>query len=146
EPGQVVDAIVKELRPETRLLFLTHIYYTTGLVLPLAPICQAARKQGVVTVIDAAHAPGSLPLDMGAIGADYYSANLHKWFLAPVGSGFLYVAPGMEDRIQPLQVSWGWHYDRAKAHERDHFGGTPWLRSFEFEGSRDIIPWLVTPR
>jgi isopenicillin-N epimerase len=123
-----------------------------GLVLPLAEICAAARKQGVLTVIDAAHAPGMLDLDLSKIGADFYSANLHKWMLAPVGSGFLYVAPGQEDRIQPLQVSWGWHYDRAmgdvfNAEDVLHVrkGGTPRLWSYEFEGSRDLTPWMTMP-
>lgn len=143
EPGQVVDAVVGQLRPRTRLLFLSHVYYTMGLVMPLRDICAAARRRGVLTVIDGAHAPGMLPLDLTAIGADFYAANLHKWFLAPVGTGFLHVTPGNEDRIQPWQVSWGWHYDRAQPHVRNEFGNTPWLRSFEFEGSRDLVPWLA---
>ena len=145
EPGQVVEAIVRELRPETRLLFLSHVYYTTGMVLPLKEICQEARKRGVLTMIDGAHAPGMLPLNLMDLGADFYSANLHKWFLAPVGTGFLHVRPGLEDRLVPMHVSWGWHYDRTASHERDIFGGTPWLRSHEFEGSRDPCPWLVLP-
>lgn len=142
-PEEAAAAIIKELRPETRLLFLSHIYYTTGMALPVAAICAAARKRGILTLIDGAHAPGTLPVDLKAIGADFYGANLHKWLLAPLGAGFLYVAPGREDSIQPLQVSWGWHHDRKLAHQPDHFGGTPWLRSFEFEGSRDIAPWLA---
>lgn len=142
-PEEVAAAIVREFRPETRLLFLSHVYYTTGLVLPLPAICAEARRRGILTLIDGAHAPGMLPLDLRAVGADFYAANLHKWLLAPLGAGFLHVAPGREDLLQPLQVSWGWHYDRKKAHERDEFGGTPWLRSFEFEGSRDITPWLA---
>jgi isopenicillin-N epimerase len=152
DPAAYAQAIVNEIRPETRLLFLSHVYFTMGLVLPLAEICAAARKQGVFTMIDAAHAPGMLDLDLPKIGADFYSANLHKWMLAPVGSGFMYVAPGNEDRIQPLQVSWGWHYDRAMGDvfNKDDVlivrkGGTPRLWSYEFEGSRDITPWMTMP-
>ncbi len=145
DPGDVVEALLRELRPETRLLFLSHVYYTTGMVLPLKEICREARRRGVLTMIDGAHAPGMLPLHLDEIDADFYSANLHKWFLAPVGTGFLHVRPGLEDRLQPMHVSWGWHYDRNVSHERDIFGGTPWLRSHEFEGSRDPCPWLVLP-
>src|SRR5207253_8818927 len=65
--------------------------------------------------------------------------------LAPSGAGFLYLGPGSEERVQPLQVSWGWHHDRRRADERDDFGSTPRLRAFEFEGTRDICPWLAVP-
>lgn len=145
DPGAIVDAVTAAFRPETRLLFISHICYTTGTVLPVKEICAAARRRGILTVVDGAHAPGMIPLDLPAIGCDFYCANLHKWLLAPLGAGFLYSAPGHEDRLQPLVVSWGWHYDRTKADERDEFGGTPRLRAFEFEGSRDLCPWLAVP-
>jgi isopenicillin-N epimerase len=84
-------------------------------------------------------------VDVRAIGSDYYGANCHKWLLAPIGAGFLALAPGAEDRLQPLTVSWGWRYDRSRADERDEFGSTPRLRSFEFEGTRDPSAWLTLP-
>jgi isopenicillin-N epimerase len=140
--GAIVDAVTGAFTAKTRLLFLSHILYTTGLILPLQEICAAARERGILTVIDGAHGPGMIPLQLDELGADFYTTNLHKWFLAPGGSGFLYVAPGLEDRIAPWQVSWGWKFDRAKMHERDPFGGTYWHRSYEFEGTRDITPWL----
>jgi isopenicillin-N epimerase len=145
EPGEIVDAVVAALKPQTRMLFISHVCYTTGAVLPLQEICAAARRKGILTIVDGAHAPGMIPLDLPALGCDFYCANLHKWLLAPLGAGFLYFAPGQEDRLQPPMVSWGWHYDRAKADDRDELGGTPRLRSFEFEGSRDLCPWLTVP-
>jgi isopenicillin-N epimerase len=145
KPDPIVEALVASMNQRTRLLFLSHVLYTTGLVMPLRAVCAEARRRGILTVVDAAHAPGMLPIDVQALGCDFYGANLHKWLLAPVGAGFLYVAPGLEDRLQPLTVSWGWHYDRSRADERDEFGGTPRLRSFEFEGSRDLTAWLVVP-
>jgi isopenicillin-N epimerase len=145
DPQTAAEAIIAEIRPETRLLFLSHVYFTTGLILPIKEICAAARKRGVLTVIDAAHAPGMIPLNLDDIGADFYTANLHKWLLAPLGTGILYSAPGQDERLDPLHASWGWHYDRTKANERDEYGGTPRLRSHEFEGSRDITPWLAVP-
>lgn len=142
---EIVAAFARHLCPATRILFFSHVLYTTGMILPAWELCQLARQNGVVSVIDGAHAPGMLDLDVTRIGCDFYGANLHKWLLAPVGAGFLYVRPGMEDRILPLTVSWGWYYDRAKAFQWNQFGGSPWQRSFEFAGSRDVTPWLVVP-
>jgi len=143
--GDVVQAIVAAMSPKTRLLMVSHVLYTTGMVMPVRELCAEARRRGILTLIDGAHAPGMVPVSVADLGCDFYAANCHKWLLAPIGAGFLYVAPGNEDRLQPLSVSWGWHYDRAKADERDDWGGTPRLRSFEFEGTRDPSPWLTVP-
>jgi isopenicillin-N epimerase len=143
EPEELFDAVVRALGPATRLLFISHVCYTTGTVMPLKPIVAAARQRGILTVVDGAHAPGMIPLDLDDLGADYYCANLHKWLLAPLGAGFLACGPGQIERLEPIQVSWGWHYDRTQADERDVHGGTWRIRSFEFEGSRDLCPWLT---
>src|SRR5438874_7411227 len=129
----------------TRLLFFSHVLSPTGLVLPARQLCAEARRRGILTVVDGAHAPAFVPLDLGAIGADLYAANCHKWLLAPTGSGFLHLGPGNEDRLEPLQVSWGWKPDRARLDEPDEFGSTSRLRLFEFEGTRDPCPWLAVP-
>ena len=126
----------------TRLLFFSHVVSATGLVLPARELCAAARQQGILTVVDGAHAPAMLPLDLDGIDADYYAGNCHKWLLAPTGSGFLVLGKGSGERIQPLQVSWGWHFDPAVADQPDEYGSTPRIRSFEFEGTRDPCPWL----
>ncbi len=99
----------------------------------------------MLTVVDGAHAPAMVPLHLEAIGADFYGANCHKWLLAPTGSGFLYLGPGSADRLTPLQVSWGWRPDRSRFDERDEFGTTPRLRCYEFEGTRNVCPWLTVP-
>ncbi|HMP03451.1 MAG TPA: aminotransferase class V-fold PLP-dependent enzyme [Gemmatales bacterium] len=143
DPQALAEAVIADLRPTTRVLFLSHVLHTTGLVVPVAPICAAARQRGILTVIDAAHAPGMIPIQLDAIGADFYASNLHKWLLAPLGAGCLYVAADRTELLRPLQVSWGWHFDRNRPHVRDEFGSTPWLRSFEFAGSRDVCPWLA---
>ncbi|MBL8823433.1 MAG: aminotransferase class V-fold PLP-dependent enzyme [Planctomycetia bacterium] len=143
DPDQLTQAVIDAFSPETSLLFISHILYTTGLILPIRSICQEARRRRILTVIDGAHGPGMIPLSLDEMGADFYATNLHKWFMAPNGSGFLYVAPGREPLIAPWQVSWGWKYDRDKAHEQGEYGCTYWQRSFEFEGTRDITPWLT---
>jgi isopenicillin-N epimerase len=146
DPAEIVAAAEAALTPRTRLLFFSHILSPTGLVLPARELCAAARRRGVLTVVDGAHAPAMVPLDLAGLGCDYYGGNCHKWLLAPTGAGFLYIAPGQEDRLQPLQVSWGWQPDRGRGpDEPDEFGTTPRLRFLEFEGSRDVCPWLAVP-
>jgi isopenicillin-N epimerase len=144
-PAEIVEAATAAFTPRTRLLFFSHVLSPTGLVLPAQELCAAARKHGILTVVDGAHAPAMLPLDVNGIGADFYAGNCHKWLLAPTGSGFLTIGPGNEDRLQPLHVSWGYHYERARLDEPDDFGSTPRIRFLEFEGTRDPAPWLATP-
>lgn len=145
EPGEVVDAVRAALSHRTRLLFFSHVLSPTGMVLPAREICAEARRRGVLTVIDGAHAPAMVPVDLAAISCDFYGGNCHKWLLAPTGSGFLYLGPGSEERLLPLQVSWGWHHDRTRADEPNEYGSTARLRAFEFEGTRDPCPWLAVP-
>jgi isopenicillin-N epimerase len=143
--GEIVDAFRDALSNQTRVLFFSHVLSPTGLVLPAWEICAEARRRGVLTVIDGAHAPGMIPLELAGLECDYYGGNCHKWLLAPTGSGFLAFGPGAEERLQPLQVSWGWHHDRSRPDERDEWGSTPRLRAYEFEGTRDPCPWLALP-
>lgn len=144
-PEEIVAATVHALSERTRLLFFSHVLSPTGLVLPARELCAEARRRGVVTVVDGAHAPAMLPLNLEDIGADFYGGNCHKWLLAPTGSGFLYLGRRSVDALQPLQVSWGWRYDRTRPDESDEFGSTPRLRFLEFEGTRDPCPWLAVP-
>lgn len=144
-PDEIVDAAVAAMTERTRLLFFSHVLSPTGMILPARALCAEARRRGIITVVDGAHAPAFLPLELDSVGADYYGANCHKWLLAPIGSGFLYAAPGTLERLQPLQVSWGWRADRTRLDESDDFGSTPRLRLFEFEGTRDLCPWLAVP-
>jgi len=172
-PLEILDAVREAITDQTRLLFFSHVLSPTGLVLPAQEICDEARRRRVLTVIDGAHALAMIPLDVNRLGCDFYTGNCHKWLLAPTGAGFLYFGPGSEDRLQPLQVSWGWRHQsrepeqpesgrpqsreperpesgRAGAvmtpmDERDDFGSTPRLRAFEFEGTRDPCPWLAVP-
>jgi isopenicillin-N epimerase len=146
DPEAIVAAARNAMTDKTRLFFFSHVLSPTGLVLPARELCALARKKGILTVIDGAHAPGMLPLDVSAVGADFYAANCHKWMLAPNGCGFLAIGPGQENRLNPLQVSWGYRADPGvKPDDMDAYGSTPRTRFLEFEGSKDFSPWLAVP-
>lgn len=144
-PEEIVGAFRAAMSERTRLLFFSHVLSPTGLVLPAREICQEARRRGILTVVDGAHAPAMIDLDLDHLGCDFYGGNGHKWLLAPTGTGFLYLGAGNEDRLLPLQVSWGWHARRDRLDEADEYGATPRLRRLEFEGTRDPCPWLAVP-
>ncbi len=141
-PQEIVDAACAAMNERTRLFFFSHVLSPTGMILPARQLCAEARRRGVLTVVDGAHAPAFTPLNLEEVNADFYGSNCHKWLLAPTGSGFLYLGPGSWERVQPLQVSWGWTPDPARLDDPDEYGSTPRLRSLEFEGTRDICPWL----
>lgn len=143
DPSRYLEAIESRWSADTRLLYLSHVLYSTGHALPLEEIARRARQRGILVFVDGAHGPGMLPLDLGGLGAHFYAANLHKWFLAPVGAAFLFVERGMEEHLQPWQVSWAFEEDRSRPDEPNAFGSTPWIRQFEMEGTRDITPWRV---
>ncbi len=145
DPAEIVAAAAQAMTPRTRVLFFSHVLSPTGMVLPARELCELARRRGILSVIDGAHAPAMIPLNLSEIDADFYAGNGHKWLLAPTGSGFLHLGREIAGRLLPLQVSWGWHYDPARADEPDEFGSTPRIRAFEFEGTRDLCPWLAVP-
>src|SRR5262249_20950370 len=154
DPRGIVAAPVRAVAPRTRPVFFSHLLSPTGLVLPAKELCAEARKRGILTVVDGAHAPAMIPLSIDDVGADFYTGNLHKWLLAPSGAGFLVIGEGNHDQLEPLQVSWGYHADQYPIGEvtqstgpdgRDAYGSTPRIRFLEFEGTRDICPWLSAP-
>jgi isopenicillin-N epimerase len=145
DPAALVESACAAISPRTRLFFFSHVLSPTGLVLPAKELCAEARRRGILTLVDGAHAPAFVDVDLEAIGADFYGGNCHKWLLAPIGAGFLHLGPGSEDRLQPLQVSWGYYNSARSLDECDEYGSTPRLRRLEFEGTRDCCAWLVVP-
>ncbi len=144
-PGQIVEAARAAMTERTRLFFFSHVLSPTGMVLPAKELCAEARQRGIISVVDGAHAPAFTAVNLAEIDADFYGANCHKWLLAPTGSGFLHIGRGNEDRLEPLQVSWGYRKEQRPLDEADGFGSTPRLRFLEFEGTRDVCPWLAVP-
>ena len=109
--------------PRTRVLFCSHIEWTSGRVNDIAEVCRRARAAEVLSIVDGAHAPGQIELDLEAIGADVYAGNCHKWLCAPKGSAFIYARPEVQPLIDPPVVSWDW-LDGAAFHERHRWQGT----------------------
>ena len=134
---EILDAVWSGVSDRTTVLFLSHVTSTTAVVLPVAELVRRARERGIVTVIDGAHAPGQIPLDLAALGADFYAGNCHKWMNAPKGSAFLYARRAMQPLLEPLVVSWGWRSDRP--------GPSRFVDEYEWQGTRDIAAYLTVP-
>jgi isopenicillin-N epimerase len=121
----VVHAAFEQLEPgpRTRAVFCSHVEWSSGRVNDVSMLCAAAREAGALSIVDGAHAPGQLDLDLSAVGADIYAGNCHKWLSAPKGSGFLYARPETQGWIEPLVVSWDW-IDEATFPNRHRWQGT----------------------
>lgn len=118
DPERMVEQLWAGVTPRTRVISISHITSGTALRFPIEMICRRARAEGILTVIDGAHAPGQIDLDIQAIGADFYSGNCHKWLCSPKGAGFLYARPEQQHLIHPLVVSHGWGNETVN---RSHF-------------------------
>lgn len=103
-----VDLLWQGVTPNTRVIALSHITSPTALIFPVEAVCQQARAEGILTVIDGAHVPGQLDLDLSRIDADFYTGNCHKWMCAPKGAGFLYTRREHHAMVEPVVISWGW--------------------------------------
>ncbi len=135
-------AVMAGLTERTRVVFLSHITSATALRFPIERIVAEARARGIWTVIDGAHVPGHIPLDLDDLGADFYAGNCHKWLMAPKGSAFLHVRREMQELIEPLVISHGWTPDRA---EPGPFGNTAFVDRLEMQGTRDPAAFLAVP-
>lgn len=121
-PQELVDAWVAASPPGTKVWSISHVLFSTGLIQPVQLLCAEAKRRGIITVIDGAHPPGMLQLDLTALGCDFFASSPHKWVLAPKGSGFLYISPGWIDRLWPLCASGGWDDLAIKGMRFDHVG------------------------
>lgn len=134
---QVLEAVTRKVSSKTRLALLDHVTSQTGLVFPIAELIQHLTQQGIETLVDGAHAPGMVVLNLQELGATYYTGNCHKWLCAPKGSAFLYVQHDRQSAIRPLTISHGANSSRQ---DRSRF-----LLEFDWMGTNDPTAYLSVP-
>ena len=136
-PDLACEAVLGAVTGRTRFALIDHVTSPTAMVLPVERIVPALQERGVTVMVDGAHAPGMLPLAVDALGADFYTANCHKWLCAPKGAGFLWAAPAHRDTLHPLAISHG-HGMCHPSKPRLHL-------EFDWPGTFDSSPWLCVP-
>lgn len=128
---EFVESLWAEVTPRTKIIFISHITSPTALIFPVQEICRRARAAGILTVIDGAHAPGQIPVDLTALDVDFYTGNLHKWLCAPKGAAFLYVRRELQNQVDPLIISWG------------ELPDAPFALRNQWQGTRDFSAFLT---
>jgi isopenicillin-N epimerase len=134
---QFIEEFWKGYNERTRAIFISHCTSTTALVFPVKEICDRARELGLITIVDGAHVPGHVPLDIKDLKADFYTGTVHKWLLSPKGCTFLYVDKDYQNSIEPLIISWG--YETAMPTK------SKFLEENEMQGTRDATSYLTIP-
>jgi isopenicillin-N epimerase len=136
---EIFEQVWKRVTNKTRLIFISHITSSTAVRMPVEALCQRARQSGILTLVDGAHAPGQLPLNLNSVGADFYTGNCHKWMMAPKGSAFLYARKEAQPLLEPLVVSWG--YRSIEGISRRSY----LQEYFQWTGTRDPAAALAVP-
>ena len=121
----------------TKVLFISQITSQTGLIFPVKEICEYARKKGIITIVDGAHVPGHINLNISNLDCDFYTGTCHKWLCAPKGSSFLYVKKSFQDSLKPQVMSWG--------EEGDDPGPSQFQMDFQWQGTKDMSSFLSIP-
>jgi len=132
-----LDSFSKSITKKTKIIYLSHITSSTGLVFPVKEICEIARKNNVISIIDGAHAPGQIEVNISDINPDIYVGACHKWMCSPKGASFLYANKNIQSLIEPLVISWGWKSDTP--------GKSQFLDYHQYQGTNDISAYLTIP-
>jgi isopenicillin-N epimerase len=135
DKAQFIEDFFKGCNEKTKAIFISHITSATGLILPAEEICAIAKAKGLITIVDGAHAPAHIPLDLSKIQADFYTGACHKWMMAPKGCSFLYATKSVQPICDPMIVSWG--YQAAKPSHSN------FLDYHQMIGTRDFSAFLT---
>ncbi|MGH2667285.1 aminotransferase class V-fold PLP-dependent enzyme [Flavobacterium sp.] len=135
---QILEEFWKGYSSKTKVVFINQISSATALIFPVKEICDKAQQLGLITIVDGAHVPGHIDLNIKELNPDYYTGTLHKWMLAPKGSSFLYVKKEFQNDLDPLVVSWGY--------ESEAPGESQFLDYHEYQGTRDVSEFMCTPK
>lgn len=138
-------AMAAAMTPRTRLLMMSHITSPTALLLPIEPVLAQARARGIATLVDGAHAPGQIALDLSALGADYYTGNCHKWMCAPKGTAFLHARSEHHGGLHATVTSWGELAPEGPSAWDGFIGSTLFERRMQWQGTRDPTGFLSVP-
>jgi isopenicillin-N epimerase len=144
---ELCDAVMQAADKDTVGVLLSHVISWNGTVMPVKRIAPMLRKRDIRFFVDGAHAPGLIPLNLGATEVDFYGGNLHKWFMGPKGTGFLYAARSMQEHMEPSVVGWGGTpHDSGPVHEDGNWGaGRRFQHVFRLQGLMDCSPFLALP-
>ena len=140
EPDEIVDSFRTALSERTRLLLVSHVTSPSGLITPIRDLADLAHEHGAMIAVDGAHAPGQIPLDLTGYGCDFYGGNCHKWLCAPKGTGFLHVAPQVQNKLHHIAVSHGYHGDGPLRNDQGQLQlhGQPFMWQLTSIGTREL--------
>jgi isopenicillin-N epimerase len=133
-----VNSFLNGITANTKIIFLSHITSPAATIFPIEKIIQVAKSKNIITIVDGAHVPGQLNLNLDSLDADFYAGNLHKWLCAPKGAGFLYANPKSQHLLKPLIVSWG--YESLTP------SNSKFVDEHEWIGTRDVAAFLTVPQ
>jgi isopenicillin-N epimerase len=136
---EIINEFWQGVDAQTKAIYLSMITSPTALIMPIKRICQKARENGILTIVDAAHGPGQIKMDLNDLGADIVFGNCHKWMLSPKGAAFLYVRKELQVMVEPLIVSWG---SRAT---KETTTGSSFIDNLQWTGTKDPAAYLSVP-
>ena len=134
---EFLNSFFAAVTSKTRVIFLSHITSMTAMIFPVEEVVEFARENNILSIIDGAHVPGHIPLNINTLNPDIYTGACHKWMCSPKGTSFLYVKKELQENIHPLVVSWGW--------ESENPSDSQFLDWHEWQGTRDMSAFLTIP-
>ena len=134
---EFLETFLNSITKNTKAIFISHLTSATAMIFPIKEIINFAKKNKILTIIDGAHIPGHIDLDLKEIDPDIYVGACHKWMCTPKGVSFLYVKKKLQEQVHPLIISWGWNSDNP--------GISKFLDWHEWQGTRDMSAFLTIP-